>query len=266
MPSPFPGMDPYLESWIWEDFHNNMIVAFRAQLNAQLPDGYVANTDLYVWREDPPEQDRSMLGGPDVRIAESGPRGSLDLATAAVAAPFTALLPGVDRKQRYLRVVDNAQRRIVTVIEMLSPANKTAHGNGEAYRFKRGEYLASGINLVEIDLLRAGVRPPLGDPPPPMADYYVLLSRAVERPKVGIWPFALRDPLPRIPVPLDPGVPEPWLDLRTALDRAYDEGRYARQLDYSQPPDLPLREPDATWARDLLARHLNPPSLPGEQP
>src|SRR5262249_45238854 len=140
MPSPFPGMDPYLESWIWEDCHNNMIGAFRAQLNAKLPRGYVANTDLYVWREDAPEQDRSLVGGRDVRIAESTRRTDTAIATAAVAAPVTTVLPGVERKQRYLRVLDNAQRRVVTVIEPLSPANKTAHGNGEAYRFKRGEY------------------------------------------------------------------------------------------------------------------------------
>jgi hypothetical protein len=252
-------MDPYLESWIWPDCHSTMISALRAQLNAKLPRRYIANTELYVWREDPSSQERLLLGGPDVYTAErrSEPReGPL---TAAVAAPVTTVLPGVERKQRYLRVVDQSQRRIVTVIELLSPANKTASESGQAYRFKRDEYIASGVNLVEIDLLRSGIRPPLGDPAPPMSDYYMMVCRASERPGLGIWPISVREPLPPVPVPLDPGEPEVMLDLRAALDRAYEEGRYGEQLDYTKPPAPPLREPDATWARELLARHTNPP-------
>jgi hypothetical protein len=162
------------------------------------------------------------------------------------------VLPGVERKQRYLRVVDSLERRIVTVLELLSPSNKTANESGEAYRYKRSEYIGSGVNLVEIDLLRSGFRPPLGDPAPPVSDYYVLVSRASERPRVGIWPISVRDPLPQVPLPLDPGEPEVMLDLRAALDRVYDEGRYGQQLVYAQPPTPPLREPDATWARELL--------------
>ncbi len=174
-------------------------------------------------------------------------------ALAVVPAPITTTLPGVERKQRYLRIVDAAERRIVTVVEILSPSNKTAHEKGEAYRFKREEYIATGVNLLEIDLLRSGVRPPLGDPAPPISDYYVLVSRAAEQPLLRIWPISVRDPLPPIPVPLDPGEPEPPLDLRAAMDRVYEEYRYGEQFDYSKPPAPPLREPDASWARDLLA-------------
>src|SRR5437879_1143854 len=142
MPSPFPGMDPYLESWIWSDFHATMITALRAQLNAMLPKRYVAATELYIWLEDPPE--REILGGPDFHLAEQLPATGPGSAVATVPAPVTTVLPGVERKQRYLRIVDAGQRRIVTVVELLSPSNKTAHDQGEAYRFKRGEYIASG--------------------------------------------------------------------------------------------------------------------------
>jgi hypothetical protein len=258
MPSPFPGMDPYLESWIWADCHSTLIAALRAQLNAKLPRRYVANTELYVWREDPSRQERLILGGPDVYAAEQQGGPAEGTPAATIVAPVTTVLTGVERKQRYLRIVDSVGRRIVTVIELLSPSNKTAHDSGEAYRFKRDEYIASGVNLVEIDLLRSGVRPPLGDPAPPVIDYYLLVSRTSERPRLGIWPFSVRDPLPRIPVPLDPGEPEVLLDLRAALDRAYEEGRYAEQLDYTKSPAPPLREPDATWAREFLAARSNP--------
>ena len=256
MSSPFPGMDPYLESWIWGDFHSSMIGALRAQLNAKVPRRYVANTELYVWREDPAVQERLVLGGPDVHLADQKPSEKPGAAVAVARAPITTVLPSVERKQRYLHIVDAAQRRIVTVLELLSPSNKTAHDRGEAYRFKRDEYLVSEINFVEIDLLRKGVRPPLGDPPPPLSDYYVLVSRSEDRPKLGIWPISIRDKLPLIPVPLDAGEPEVLLDLRAAIDRVYEEARYGEQLVYAAPPALPLREPDGSWARDLLASRV----------
>lgn len=259
MPSPFPGVDPYLESWIWGDFHSNLISALGAQLNAKLPRRYIANTELFIWREELPEHDRRVLGGPDVYVADQRPAAGAATALAVVSAPITTTLPGVERKQRYLRIVDAAERRIVTVVEVLSPSNKTAHEKGEAYRFKREEYIATGVNLLEIDLLRSGVRPPLGDPAPPVGDYYVLVSRAAEQPLLRIWPISVRDPLPPIPVPLDPGEPEPLLDIRASMDRVYDDGRYGEQLNYTKPPTPALREPDASWARDMLATILNPP-------
>ena len=260
MPSPFPGMDPYLESWIWGDFHANVITAIGAQLNAKLPRRYIANTELFVWREEaPPEPRRGVLAGPDVYVADQRPAAGGASAAAVVQSPVTTTLPGVERKQRYLRIVDGIARRIVTVVEVLSPSNKTTGDKGDAYRFKREEYFAAGINLVEIDLLRSGVRPPLGDPAPPVGDYYLLVSRAAEQPLLRIWPVSVREPLTSVPVPLDPGVPEPLLDVRAAMDRVYDEHRYAEQLDYTRPPAPPLREPDASWARELLASRPNPP-------
>jgi Protein of unknown function (DUF4058) len=260
MPSPFPGMDPYIEGWIWADFHLSLVTALRAQLNAKLPKRYVANTELYIWREDPSDKDRMSIVGPDSYVADrSGSESPASaVAVATLAPPVTTVLHRKETKHRYLRIVDSQDRRVVTVIEVLSPANKTASSMGDAYRLKREEYIAGGLNLVEIDLLRAGIRPPLGDPPPPVTDYYVLVNRASDRPRLGIWPFSVREKLPHIPVPIDDGVPDLILELRPALDRVYDEGRYPDQLDYSVPPSVALREPDATWARELLAHRTLP--------
>ena len=49
MPSPFPGMDPYLEGSLWPDVHGSLIYTIRAGLSAKLPKGYFANIDQYVW-------------------------------------------------------------------------------------------------------------------------------------------------------------------------------------------------------------------------
>ena len=255
MPTPFPGMDPYIESWIWGSFHSNLITAIYDRLNPRLPKRFIASTELFVWRVD--KSERLLMGGPDVFVSDRDPvPGSGGVAT--LAAPINTVLPGVVRKQRYVKIIDSEERRVVAVIEILSPSNKTGGEDGQMYRLKREEYLASGISLVEIDLLRAGQRPPLGDPAPPISDYYVLVHRGWERSRIGIWPVSVRETLPLMPIPLDPDVAELMIDLRACIDHVYDFGRYAEQLDYSKPPKPPLREPDATWARDLLASRTNP--------
>ena len=255
MPTPFPGMDPYIESWIWGSFHSNLITAIYDRLNPRLPKRFIASTELFVWRVD--NSERLLMGGPDVFVSDRDPvPGSGGVAT--LAAPINTVLPGVVRKQRYVKIIDSEERRVVAVIEILSPSNKTGGEDGQMYRLKREEYLASGISLVEIDLLRAGQRPPLGDPAPPISDYYVLVHRGWERSRIGIWPVSVRETLPLMPIPLDPDVAELTIDLRACIDHVYDFGRYAEQLDYSKPPKPPLREPDATWARDLLASRTNP--------
>jgi hypothetical protein len=144
---------------------------------------------------------------------------------------------------------------VVTAVELLSPANKSSDKDGEAYLTNRQEYFRSGVNLVEMDLLRSGNRPPTIERRPP-ADYYVLVSRAVDYPRVGLWSISVRDQLPPIPIPLYPEDAPVMLALRPSLDRAYDEGRLDEDINYTQPPDPPLDEPDASWARELLARHF----------
>jgi hypothetical protein len=258
MSSPFPGMDPYIEGWIWGDFHASMISAMRAQLNSTLPKRYIANTVLFIWLEEP-DDPHSSITGPDTYVAEQkkGAHSAGGSSVATLTPPLTTVLRRIERKQRSLRIVDSEERRVVTVIELLSPANKTTGRTGEAYRLKRDEYIGNGINLVEIDLLRSGVRPPLGQPMPPVSDYCVVVVRATEPQRLGIWPISVRDALSLIPVPLDPEIPDAVLDLRSSIDRVYNEGRYAEQLDYGIPPKPPLVEPDATWARELLDAHAH---------
>lgn len=166
---------------------------------------------------------------------------------------YTSVLPGVVAKQKYVKIIDSKGRRIVTVVEIFSPANKTTGKDGDAYLYKRDEYIGSGINLVEIDLLRNGHRPPLGEPAPPDSDYCIAVHRGGARGEFRSSPFSVRDAIPLIPIPLDSDVPDVELDLRKCMDRVYDLGRYAEQLDYRKPPESPLGKTDAKWAKDLLA-------------
>jgi hypothetical protein len=247
MPSPFPGMDPYLEEpSLGPDFHMTMLVAMRAALNPRLPPRYAAQLDRYVWLEDSTE-DQTRGGAPDLYVAEleTVPDST---SVATLAAPATVVLPAVLRLgTRYMRIVDRVNRRVVTVIELLSPANKGS--DREAYLAKRRELIATRTNLVEIDLLRSGQRPM----PESASDYRVLVSRPSDFPNAGAWEFSVRDPLPTITIPLDPDVATVPLDLKPCFDRTYDEARYPTQVDYTAPPRPWLRDADAAWAAALLS-------------
>ncbi len=250
MPSPFPGMDPYLESPpFWGDLHGTMISVIKADLNQRLPANYSAWSDIYIWLHEPDAETRR--GKPDDFITSKN-AGASNEGRTVLTAPTTSLLPAVRRRgNRYLKIKEAGSDRVVTVIEFLSPANKAPGDDRDAFLAKRNEYLATGTNVVEIDLLRAGQRMPMGKPKPPRADYYVLVCQAVEFPRIGVWPFSVRDPLPDIPVPLDPEDGFIQLSLKSCFDLAYDQGSYRREVNYARPPRSGLQGQDAAWAAQI---------------
>ena len=255
MPSPFPGMDPYIEDPVrWTDFHTTMNTAMRAALNIVLPQPYVARLERHVWIHQSGSGEGVLLREPDVFVVTPTSPESHAPSRSALAAPATLELP-VKRKRgaAFIKIIDGLRQRVVTVVELLSRANKKGETR-RAYLAKRNELRSSGINLVEIDLLRGGRRLPLGKPTPPRSDYLILVGRANEMPVMGYWAFSVRDVLPVLPVPLDPSVEDARLDLRACLDRAYEEACFEREIDYSQPPRPPLTEPTASWARELFVQ------------
>jgi hypothetical protein len=246
-------MDPYLESpAIWSDFHGTFLMSVRAELNRILPPHYVARWDRHVWIDEPDVEQPGPLGRPDVFVADSLDRPESGQAQTLLAAPATVTVPAVDPKGKpFLKIVDARGHRVVTVIELLSPANKSAGKDRDAYLAKRQEYFRARTNVIELDFRRGGQRPPVVGPLP-QADYLIIVCRGIDYPQAGLWHLSVRDLLPPIPVPLNPDDEPVGLALRPCLDRAYDEGRFGDEIDYTQPPDPPLREPDATWARELL--------------
>ncbi|NJM08425.1 DUF4058 family protein [Candidatus Gracilibacteria bacterium] len=257
MASPFPGMDPYLEGEFWQEFHETLANAIRAQLMPWLGAKYVALlAKRYII-------DRSALGliglpqrviYPDVHVVErDAEQGAVAVATATLSPPDTQLPTGIDVPQLSIEIRDIAERRLVTVIEILSPANKAGAGAYE-YAQRRADVLRTATHLLEIDLLRAGQRIELAAPLPP-ASYYVYLTRAESRYFASLWTMQLPDKLPTVPVPLlqpDPDVP---LDLQAAVNACFALVGYERLLDYSAP--LPLPEL-STVERDWINNRLHP--------
>jgi hypothetical protein len=259
VPSPFPGMDPYLERpAVWSQFHGEFVYRIRKHVADVLPPNFLAIVDRHVYVVEP-DEDREPIGRLDSFVIDEGPADDVSAgpATATLAAPFQVTLPQVRREgNRFIRIVNEDDRRVVTVVEVLSPSNKRTGQDRENYLAKRSEYLALRLNLVEIDFLRGGMRMPMDVPP--AADYLVLVSRPASYPSADVWSFGVRDRLPTIPVPLGPESAEPVMDLAAPLREAYDDGRYGRLARYNEPLSPPLREPDATWARDLLAARPKP--------
>ena len=252
MPSPFPGMNPYLERPArWRGVHGSFLFCLRAALTPQLVPRYYAEVEesLYI---DPDGDDRHLFAIGDATVGEPRNGAAGGPAVAVVAAPVTVTIPKAGRKKaRRLVIYDSQSREVVTVVELLSPSNKAGGADREQYLRKRVKLLASAANFVELDLLRGGQRMPVRTLPP--CDYYALVSRTVERPHVGLWPVGLRDPLPAVPIPLRAGEPEPRADLKAVLDRVYDEAGYAYRVYRDGPPDPPLSADDAAWARGVLS-------------
>ena len=158
------------------------------------------------------------------------------------------------RKRKYIKVVDIRAKKIVTVVEVLSPSNKKGGTDRAVYLEKRNEYLANNLSFVEIDLLRAGTRPPLGKGHPEVIDHYAMVCRSWEFPRAGFWTFGIRDPLPNIPVPVTRDLGDTPLNLRSCVDRAYDEGRYSTALPYDEPLKPRPRHQDRDWIGQILRK------------
>lgn len=207
------------------DFHERFLPHVAERIGAQLAKHYVVKIDEHVYiHEHPPEQ-RTFLGGSDVFVATRQPTSQPSAGTTTPEAPAQVELPSVDMERiSYLEIRDRRDRRLVTVIELLSPTNKHSGPDRAQYLGKRGRVLGSSTHLVEIDLLRGGPRMPFAAGLPECA-YYVMVSRMQKRPQADFWPIGLRDPLPVIPIPLSESDADAQLDLQAVLHHVYDDGR-----------------------------------------
>jgi hypothetical protein len=255
MPSPFPGMDPYLEGQLWMGFHGDLCTQIKWQLAPQLEPKYYPFTKRYLMRDSSASMEIAADIIPDVGVSEAGDSGLPASAGSVLAAPLQmrTLMP-VPVPHYRIEIRDVQNRQLVTAIEFLSPTNKRKPGR-RIYLRKRERILASSSHLVEIDLLRKGQRVPMEEPYPQDASYFVLVSREQKRPSTDVWPISITQPLPSIPIPLLAPDPDVALNLQEALDKIYDQGRYRGVIDYKMPPDVKLTAEQERWA-DLRLREM----------
>lgn len=258
MPSPFPGMDPYLEQPdVWEDFHDAYIQGLRAAIVQHLDPRYYAKVEQRLYIHELAADERRFVGRADVSITTEGMLGSPSspadsLVDLAHAPAYTTIPLAVDvERSGFVEVRSTHDQALVTVVEVLSPSNKRPGGDRDQYLGKRYDILESQTHLVEIDLLRGGPRMPMTDSP--ATPYCIVIAPASSRPRVAVWPIALADRLPTIGVPLLPG--DQWVpvDLQAVFSAVYDQAQYGRFIHRGTPVPA-LRGAEAEWAGQFASK------------
>jgi hypothetical protein len=253
MPSPFPGMDPWLE-YHWGDVHTRFVTYAADALQPHLPPDLRVRIEERVAVEGAHEDERQIV--PDLRIVETpvpSQRERLDVSGIAVAEPVLARLPDEPVTERYIEIREFRGGPLITVIELLSPTNKSGGGKTK-YNQKRREFARAGVTLVEIDLIRQGDDPWYADAGwyDDAEPYHVAVRPGWDPTELQIYPIGLRQPLPTFRVPLRYNDRPALLALQSVLTQCYIKGDY-NDIDYSEaPPGPPLSAADHDWVANLL--------------
>lgn len=260
MPSPFPGMDPFVENpRLWPNVHHRLITAIGDRLGMQLRPKYYVGIEERAYLTDGDDPAVEVIV-PDLQIVEpleswsSNASDDGGLALDVAERVITTTLIDAEIREPRIEILDAKSRAVITVIEVLSPSNKIRGAYGRAsYIRKREEVLNSKTHLVEIDLLRGGMSflPKLKRRG---FDYFVHVSRARQRPKGDLWRIRLNQRLPPILIPLKAGDDDAQLDLQDVFTSVYDHAGFDLIVNYRDTPDPPLNAEQATWADQWLAK------------
>jgi hypothetical protein len=246
-------MDPYLEHpAFWPDVHNSLIVAIRDALTPLVAPRYYIGLERRAYLLKP--DDIVFIGRPDISVVSHAPSPQPASRPLAEVGVLEVEVPMTDEvSENFLEIREVNTGKLVTILELLSPANKLYEEGRNQYQQKRAHIFLSQTSLVEVDLLRAGEPMPVVGQTT-KSDYRILVSRGWQRPRAQLYPFNLRQPIPIFSLPLlreDKAVP---VDLGAILHALYDRARFDLRLDYTQPPVPPLSNQDAEWVRQLLTK------------
>jgi len=268
MPSPFPGMDPWLESPnIFPDVHDSLIFLLREAINFALPKPYftrIANRVYFESNTDFCEPDINLFGRP-----RNGPPATV-LEKPSGVRPVVVHAPAIEVTEQFLEIHSvPGDEHLVTTIEILSRENKRRAAKGrKLYRKKQRELVGRRINLVEIDLLRFGTHTtavPLERAVRKTGpfDYHVCVHRPVRPEEYEVYPIRMADSLPKVAIPLLKDSPDVGIEMQPLLDRCYESGLYDRQTRYAQSCNPPLARDQQAWADAILReKGLIPPVPP----
>jgi hypothetical protein len=269
MPSPFPGMNPYLEHpALWSSFHFRLVSAVLSRLDQVLPSHYYTEikTQTYQVLEGSEEDEegqwvRNHPAANPAHLPRSHDESNGMVVMPPLQSPQSVVLPMMlTLKERYLEIRELGSEAVITVVKILTPRNKRQGRGRMVYERHRDRILAGSSHLVEIDLLRRELPMPMLGAIGSM-DYRILVSRAERRPKADLYAFNLSDSFPSFPLPLKPADADLPLELQSMLEdvfallRRYRKGRarYAQRIDYQQPVPLPLlTATQQAWVDELL--------------
>ena len=223
MASPFPGMDPFLEeSSRWPCFHGSLMTTLYQLLLPPLVDRYRARIGLRKYTSE-------MVLFTSIRREE--------------------------HQEEYIEIWSRGTGRLVTLIDVVSLANKTTTAGRAAYLQTRSKSADAGAAMVEIDLITQGKRTLDFDRSDlPESDYTVTVTRGGNPNRFEIYANHIIKRLPKFKVPLAVDDRDTVLDLQHAFTRAYDQSQLHAMIDYTQPlpSDVALSEPTRAWIRTWL--------------
>lgn len=230
MPSPFPGMNLYLEHpELFPGLHHWLIIEIARFISPLLRPKYRVAVKVRMYEVNETNTAVATLVSQPQRVK--------------IPVPLSI-------REGYLEVREVETDILVTTIEILSHSNKRGKGRKQ-YEEKREEILATRTNLVEIDLLRSGKAMPLAEDKI-SSDYQILVCRGDNRPYADLYAFNVQDTIPLFPLPLRLGDTEPVINLHTLLNDIYDVSGYDLVIDYNKPPVPQLAKNDGAWADILL--------------
>jgi uncharacterized protein DUF4058 len=221
MPSIFPGMDPYLEAPdLWTEFQHQLVACLYQSLLPGLVDRYRARVGQRFFATEQPL--------------------------------FTSILRE-EHHEEYIEIRQRTDTKLVTLIDVVSPANKTTDAGRHAYLEKRRESRGQGASLVEIDLVLQG-QPMLDYSREglPDWDYAVTVTRSAQPDRFEIYTSTLQKRLPRFRMPLASDDRDTVVDMQTIFNRTFEQGGFETRIDYSRRPEVPLEEADLRWVEVLL--------------
>lgn len=241
----------------WGDVHNKLSAYAADALNGELPSGLLARTEqrIYVQFGDGPPDERR----PDVmvteRLAYEPSASETGGGTTVLVEPLRVHVQRDPQRERFIEIRDG-NNAVITIIEFISPTNKTDSRGFSEYGRKREQIYDSETNLVEIDLTRAGgipTRRRLWNNVYDVrmaATYGVCVFRANEN-VAEVYPISLQARLPIIKVPLRQQDADVKLDLQPLIEQVWRNGRY-EMTDYTRTLQPPLSGEEAAWAAGWL--------------
>jgi hypothetical protein len=220
MPSPFPGMDPYLESpKLWPVFQHHLVGCLSSVLQPSLGDRY-----------------RLRVGN----------------RTYVNQQVLLVSIVREEHSEEYLEIRQRPTGRMMALIDIVSPANRTTATGRKEYHAKRDEARQSGAHIVEIELVLQGhTCLDISTEGLPEFDYTVSVCRARQQDRYEIYTTTVQKRLPRFRLPLAADDRDLVVDLQSVFTRCYDQN-FAGQIDYQKDPPTLLKDADYKWMQQML--------------
>jgi hypothetical protein len=216
-------MDPYLETGkLWPAFQHQLLACLYQILLPGLVDRYRARVGTRTYVSEMP------------------------LFTSIIREQYT---------EEFIEIRNRTDGRLVTLLEVVSPANKTTPAGRQAYLDARQAAVNQKAGIVEVDLVMQG-KPTLtySRDGLPEYDYAVTVTRSNSPDRYEIYTATLQKRLPKFKLPLAADDRDALLDLQAAFARAYDLGTFSNLINYKGPPpaDVPMTTEYKTWTDELL--------------